>query len=185
MVGQLINSLINHQGWHLGACWCPSPNYNARPAGASISLLVVHNISLPPNQFGGDQVESFFCNQLNCDEHPYFDQLRNLKVSAHFFIKRTGELLQFVSCNDRAWHAGKSVFNGQPDCNDYSIGVELEGADHIQYTDAQYQQLNQLGADLRNHYTTLSHCTGHSDIAPGRKSDPGAAFKWERLAWPS
>ncbi len=177
--------MINDQGWHLGAKWAPSPNFNIRPDGAQISLFVVHNISLPPNQFGGDQVQQFFCNQLDCDQHDYFDQLRDLKVSAHFYIKRTGELIQFVSTEHRAWHAGASSYKGIDNCNDYSIGVELEGADHIEYTGEQYAQLNKLAQDLKERYVNLVDVAGHCDIAPGRKTDPGPSFNWELLAWHS
>lgn len=159
----------------------PSPNYNARPIGTQPYLLVIHNISLPPNQFHGQAVTQFFQNQLDFDEHPWFDQIRNITVSAHFFIRRDGEIVQFVSTNDRAWHAGVSRFNGLENCNDFSIGIELEGADHIPYTQAQYQRLTALTNLLHQRYTFSAIC-GHEHIAPIRKTDPGPAFDWQHYA---
>ena len=160
-----------------------SPNYNERPVEEPISLLVVHNISLPPNQFGGDYVERLFCNHLDCSEHPYFSQLVGLEVSAHVFIKRTGEVLQFVPFNKRAWHAGVSQFDGKPNCNDFSIGIELEGADDVPYEDTQYTSLVAVTLALIETYPSMSieNIVGHSDIAPGRKTDPGPAFDWPRF----
>jgi len=172
--------IINDKGILAGAPYIPSPNFDARPAGAAISLLVVHGISLPPDQFGGDEVPRLFTNTLDCSLHPYFDLLRGMRVSAHFYIRRSGRILQFVSCNDRAWHAGTSVWRGRERCNDFSIGVELEGADHLPYAERQYEALAQLSDALLKRYPTAD-IVGHSDVAPGRKTDPGEAFDWTRL----
>lgn len=165
------------------ARWCPSPNYGPRPEGASISLLVVHNISLPPGQFGGDAIERFFCNQLDASAHPYFETIAGMAVSSHLLIRRDGSPVQFVSLLDRAWHAGRSCFRGEEECNDFSIGIELEGADDIPYTDAQYQVLVQLSQMIMTAWPeiTADRITGHSDIAPGRKTDPGPAFDWSHF----
>lgn len=169
-------------GWLNGATHVPSENYNARPS-AEISVLVIHNISLPPGEFGTGMVEAFFTNKLPTDAHPYFAGIAHLTVSAHFFIKRCGAITQFVSCLDRAWHAGVSSFAGREACNDFSLGIELEGQDHLAYSDAQYSSLNQLVSELTYHYPliTTERICGHSDIAPGRKTDPGPAFDWQRL----
>ena len=169
-------------GWLQGAQHLPSGNFNARPS-SEISLLVIHNISLPPGQFGTGMVEALFTNQLPVDAHPYFADIAHLKVSAHFFIKRDGAITQFVSCLDRAWHAGVSQFNQRENCNDFSLGIELEGEDDRAYSDAQYQSLNQLVDELTKHYPmiTAQRICGHSDIAPDRKTDPGPAFNWQRL----
>ena len=158
-----------------------SPNCDERPAGIAVSLLVVHAISLPPGQFGGGSIEAFFTNSLDSDAHPYFREIEGLKVSAHFLIRRDGELIQFVPCALRAWHAGVSVWNGRERCNDFSVGVELEGCDEQCFEPAQYQMLNRLGAALRQRYP-IDAIVGHSDIAPGRKSDPGPGFDWSRAA---
>lgn len=163
-----------------GARYLPSPNFDQRPEDQPISLLVVHNISLPPNEFGGDGVVELFTNRLDPSAHPYYATIRDLRVSAHFLIRRDGELIQFVPCELRAWHAGESCWQGRERCNDFSIGVELEGADDIAYTDAQYGTLADLAAGLFAHYGILQ-LAGHADIAPGRKTDPGAAFDWARL----
>lgn len=165
------------------ARWCPSPNFGPRPEGASISLLVVHNISLPPGQFGGDAIERFFCNQLDASAHPYFETIAGMAVSSHLLIRRDGSPVQFVSLLDRAWHAGRSCFRGQEECNDFSIGIELEGADDIPYTDAQYQTLTHLSQMIMTAWPeiTADRITGHSDIAPGRKTDPGPAFDWSHF----
>ncbi|HEY7774341.1 MAG TPA: 1,6-anhydro-N-acetylmuramyl-L-alanine amidase AmpD [Marinagarivorans sp.] len=170
-------------GWLDGVRHCPSPNYNQRPAGCEISLLVIHNISLPPEQFGGDFIEQFFCNTLDCSQHPYFETIKDLQVSAHGLITRDGEFIQFVNFNDRAWHAGRSSFEGRAECNDYSIGIELEGADHLPYTTEQYDTLLCVIKALQRHYPFITgeRITGHSDIAPGRKTDPGPAFDWSFL----
>lgn len=169
-------------GWLSGATHLPSDNYNSRPSG-EISLLVIHNISLPPKQFGTGMVEALFTNQLPVDAHPFFAEIAHLKVSAHFFIKRNGAITQFVSCLDRAWHAGVSSFQGRDNCNDFSIGIELEGVDDLAYTEAQYQSLNALSNELIKHYPmiTSERICGHSDIAPNRKTDPGPAFQWQQL----
>lgn len=160
--------------------WCPSPNFGPRPEGAPISLLVVHNISLPPGEFGGPYIEDFFCNRLNPGDHPYFETIASLQVSAHALIRRDGSVVQFVSCLDRAWHAGRSCFAGVVECNDFSIGIELEGADDVPYTDAQYHKLAQLAELIMAAWPEISpdRITGHCDIAPGRKTDPGPAFQW-------
>lgn len=165
------------------ARWCPSPNFGPRPEGASISLLVVHNISLPPGQFGGDAIERFFCNQLDASAHPYFETIAGMAVSSHLLIRRDGSPVQFVSLLDRAWHAGRSCFRGEKECNDFSIGIELEGADYIPYTDAQYQTLTHLSQMIMTAWPeiTADRITGHSDIAPGRKTDPGPAFDWSHF----
>ena len=169
-------------GWCQGVRHCPSPNFNQRPAG-EISLLVIHNISLPPGQFGTGKVQQFFQNCLQCHEHPFFEEIAELQVSAHFLIERDGAITQFVSCLDRAWHAGISWFEGRDNCNDFSLGVELEGTDDLPYTDAQYARLAELTRQLLDAYPALStqRIRGHCDIAPGRKTDPGPAFDWPRL----
>ena len=159
----------------------PSPNHNTRPHGTQPYLLVIHNISLPPNQFEGDAVVQFFQNQLDFDSHPWFNQIRDLKVSAHFFIRRDGVIVQFVSTYDRAWHAGISTFNGRDNCNDFSIGIELEGADVIPYTETQYQRLSQLTDRLSQRHP-IRAVQGHEHIAPVRKTDPGPAFDWQHYA---
>lgn len=161
---------------------CPSPNFNQRP-DTPISLVVVHNISLPPRQFGGAYIEQLFTNCLNPHEHAYFAQIAHLQVSAHLLIRRTGELVQFVPFTARAWHAGQSSYQGRANCNDFSIGIELEGADDIPYEQVQYQQLARVIACLKQHYPAIAeHITGHSDIAPERKTDPGSAFDWSMLS---
>lgn len=169
-------------GWLQSALQCPSPNCNERPEGVEPSLLVIHCISLPPGVFVGREIREFFCNQLDCDQHPYFDQIRNLEVSAHLLIERDGTTVQFVSLDQRAWHAGVSCWKGRDNCNDFSIGIELEGTDTGAYTDAQYQRLADVTALLRQHYPAIStdRVVGHSDIAPGRKTDPGPGFDWAR-----
>ncbi len=163
--------------------WCPqairlaSPNFDSRPSGVGPELLVIHNISLPPGQYGGPWIADLFLNRLNCDAHPYFDQLREHRVSAHFLIRRNGELVQFVSANDRAWHAGASSFRGRDRCNDFSIGVELEGADSEIFAEEQYVILAALTSALCQQYP-LSAVIGHEHIAPARKTDPGPCFNW-------
>lgn len=162
------------------ARWCASPNFNQRPAGQTPSLLVVHNISLPPGHFSGDAVERFFCNQLDPSAHPYFQTIADLKVSSHLLVRRDGSTLQFVNLLERAWHAGRSSFQGEDECNDFSVGIELEGTDDTPYTVAQYQQLAVLARLIMSAWPTITpeRITGHSDIAPGRKTDPGPAFDW-------
>ena len=164
------------------AKWVPSPNYDERPEGAIVDLLVIHNISLPAGKFDGDYVEQLFTNCLDCDVHPDFRDLKDLKVSSHFFIKRNGELIQFVNCNLRAWHAGISEYNGRINCNDFSLGIELEGTDDKPFTDTQYLRLSELTKILMLLYPSLTteNIVGHSDIAPSRKSEPGAMFDWYR-----
>lgn len=169
-------------GWLDTANKTPSPNYNSRPLCARVNLLVIHNISLPPNQFDTPYIELFFQNKLPIDAHPYFRQLEGVEVSSHFLIKRNGSVVQFVSCEDRAWHAGESDFCGESNCNDYSIGIELEGADDIPYTDEQYYALIELTNDITKAYPdiTKERITGHQHIAPLRKTDPGESFDWDR-----
>lgn len=174
--------LDSASGWCDGIRHCPSPNFNSRPAG-EISLLVIHNISLPPAQFKTGKVQSFFQNQLDVNEHPYFAGIAELRVSAHFLIERDGEVTQFVSCLDRAWHAGVSWFQGREACNDFSIGIELEGTDEQPFAEAQYVALIELTRQLRRAFAAITpdRICGHSDIAPGRKTDPGPYFDWARF----
>ncbi len=169
-------------GWVREARRVPSPNFGPRPEACEPELLVIHNISLPPRCYGSDCIERFFTNHLDWDEHPYFEEIRGVEVSAHFLIQRTGALVQFVNCGERAWHAGQSCFEGRGNCNDFSIGIELEGTDDDPYTDAQYATLAALTQVLISHYSGISptKIVGHSDIAPGRKTDPGSAFDWLR-----
>lgn len=183
MVTRPFPQTLRDTGRLPGARWCPSPNYGPRPPGAEISLLVVHNISLPPGQFGGPEIEAFFCNRLDPDAHPYFREIAGLQVSAHALIRRDGHLVQFVSLLDRAWHAGRSCFEGQQECNDFSIGIELEGTDDLPYTDQQYRRLAQVAGWLMAAWPEITpeRITGHSDIAPGRKTDPGPAFDWRHF----
>jgi AmpD protein len=157
-----------------------SPNRDARPEGTVVSLLVVHGISLPPGEYGGDAVTRLFTNRLDPRAHPYYAAIASIKVSAHFLIRRDGELIQFVSCFERAWHAGASAWKGRESCNDFSIGVELEGADDTAYAAAQYTMLARLVRVLRRAFP-IGDIVGHADIAPGRKTDPGPAFDWARL----
>ena len=166
--------------WLPAARRVPSPNYNERPIGTTISLLVIHNISLPPGGFGGDYITQLFCNQLDPNEHPYFASIHALQVSAHLLIRRDGEIVQYVPFTKRAWHAGVSSFHGQDNCNDYSIGIELEGADDVPYEQAQYDQLINITRAIMKTFPAITQerIVGHSDIAPSRKTDPGAAFDW-------
>ncbi|MDJ0879454.1 MAG: 1,6-anhydro-N-acetylmuramyl-L-alanine amidase AmpD [Halieaceae bacterium] len=170
-------------GWLGGAQRCPSPNCNARPDAEEIGLLVIHNISLPPGEYGTGCVQQFFCNDLDCDAHPYFGEIRGMEVSSHLLIERDGAVTQFVSFDERAWHAGVSNFQGRENCNDFSIGIELEGCDTEAYTDAQYEALAAITRELMRAYPAITRdrITGHSDIAPGRKTDPGPAFDWPRF----
>ncbi|WP_028301788.1 1,6-anhydro-N-acetylmuramyl-L-alanine amidase AmpD [Oceanospirillum beijerinckii] len=165
--------------WLKQAKRVPSPNYNERPDQV-LDLLVIHNISLPPKQFGSPYVEQFFTNCLDHDLHPFFDEIRGVEVSAHLFIRRDGEVIQFVPLNKRAWHAGKSSFQGRENCNDFSIGIEMEGYDDCPYTSEQYARLAEISAEIISYYPSIlpEHIVGHSDIAPGRKTDPGPAFDW-------
>ena len=159
-----------------------SPNFNDRPNSSDIRLLVIHSISLPPNNYGGDYVKDFFLNKLQSSEHEYFENIKNLKVSSHLFINRAGEVLQFVPFDKRAWHAGESSFKGELNCNDYSIGIELEGNEIDPYTDEQYFSLIKATRELINFYPRVNskNIVGHSDIAPDRKTDPGKSFDWKR-----
>lgn len=166
--------------------WCPqarridSPNFGPRPADTAITLAVIHSISLPPGIYGGDEIERLFTNRLDWDAHPYFDQIRGAEVSSHFVIRRDGELLQFVSGNDRAWHAGKSSWQGRDNCNDYSLGIELEGLEDLPFEPVQYQALVTLLQQARQAYP-IDQIAGHEHVAPGRKRDPGRAFEWATL----
>lgn len=175
-----MGSGIDEDGWLPSALRIDSPNFDARPSGIDISLIVVHAISLPPSEFGGDHIVRLFTNSLDPSVHPFFASIFTLRVSAHFLIRRNGELIQFVSCRDRAWHAGASIFDGRECCNDFSIGIELEGCDELPFENPQYSQLLALIASLSAAYP-VRMCVGHSDIAPGRKSDPGPCFDWKRL----
>ena len=169
-----------HDGWLAGVHQLPSPNFGPRPKSAHIDLLVVHSISLPPGQYGTGCVQQLFTNQLNWDAHPYFQSMRGLEVSSHFFIERSGQVWQFVSANARAWHAGASRWRGRENCNDDSIGIELEGLEGLTFEDAQYLALQQLCEAIAQHYP-LRYVAGHEHIAPGRKQDPGPGFDWPRL----
>jgi N-acetyl-anhydromuramoyl-L-alanine amidase len=157
-----------------------SPNCDDRPPGQAVTLVVVHSISLPPGEFGGDAIERLFTNSLDCSAHPYFEELRGLRVSAHFLIRRGGGIIQFVPCGKRAWHAGESCYAGRSRCNDFSIGIELEGTGDTAYSDLQYEVLSSLIDALGAHYP-IDGVVGHSEIAPGRKFDPGPSFDWKRL----
>ena len=167
-------------GWYRFARSLPSPNFGTRPAQSHIDLIVIHSISLPPGEFGTGQVQRLFMNQLDWDAHPYFESIRGLQVSAHFFITRRGELWQFVSCEQRAWHAGQSDYRGRANCNDDSIGIELEGLEGDSFEDPQYESLASLCSALARAYP-IAHVAGHEHVAPGRKHDPGAEFDWQRL----
>lgn len=180
---------MNQDGIVPEALWIGSPNYDDRPQHLKtnlsqtlpdISLIVVHNISLPPNEYGGNGIIELFTNTLNPDAHPYYAEICTRRVSAHFLIRRDGQLLQFVSCLQRAWHAGVSQWQGRERCNDFSVGIELEGSDFESFTVVQYSMLNALIAILKDTYAIMS-IVGHSDIAPGRKTDPGPFFDWEKL----
>jgi AmpD protein len=175
------------QGWYRFAHCVASPNFGPRPEASTIDLIVLHSISLPPGVYGGDEVQRLFTNTLDWDAHPYFQQIRGMQVSAHFFIRRDGALLQFVSCDARAWHAGASTWRGRANCNDDSIGIELEGLEGETFEAAQYEALSALCAAIGQHYP-IRHVAGHEHIAPGRKQDPGPGFDWAAvkrdLGWP-
>ncbi|MRV74566.1 1,6-anhydro-N-acetylmuramyl-L-alanine amidase AmpD [Duganella sp. FT92W] len=171
---------INADGWCDGAFRYDSPHCNARPDSASIELLVVHNISLPAGRFGGPHVSDLFTGRVDYNADPSFADLRGVQVSAHFFVRRDGRLVQYVSCNDRAWHAGVSQFQGRANCNDFSIGVEMEGTDNVAFSSEQYEVLAQLAQALQNRYP-LRWIMGHEHVAPGRKTDPGPCFDWTLL----
>jgi AmpD protein len=169
-------------GWLLNVEYSPSPNCNERPEEAAIDLLVIHNISLPPGEFGGNWIDDLFHNRLDPDAHPYFSEIHEMEVSAHCLIRRNGEIIQYVPFDKRAWHAGQSAFCGQENCNDFSIGIELEGTDELPFTDAQYKSLASVTAVIQQTYPQITgdRITGHSEIAPERKTDPGPAFDWDR-----
>ena len=182
---------LDMQGWlalSADVTLRPSPNFNERPSDTAVSLLVVHNITLPPGQFGTPYITDLFLNQLDISADPWFVNVDGLKVSAHFVIDRLGHITQFVSCDDRAWHAGASSFEGREQCNDFSIGIELEGTDDVPFEAVQYERLAALTDCLRGRYP-LTAATGHSDIAPGRKTDPGPCFEWSHFRalaqWPA
>jgi N-acetyl-anhydromuramoyl-L-alanine amidase len=169
-----------HEGWWAGARACPSPNFGPRPAGCAVTLAVLHAVSLPPGVFQGDGVRRLFTNTLDWDADPYYEGIRGLQVSAHFFVRRSGRVMQFVSCDQRAWHAGTSSWRGRENCNDWSIGIELEGLDGGHYTRAQYLQTGRLLRVLSRRYP-LAEAVGHEHVAPGRKADPGPGFDWAAL----
>jgi AmpD protein len=174
---------IDAAGWCLQARRVPSPHHNERAAPDDISLLVVHGISLPPGEFGGPFIDDLFMGRLDPDAHPYFAGIHQLRVSAHCLIRRDGELVQYVPFGARAWHAGVSSWQGREACNDFSIGIELEGTDETPYTEAQYRALASLTRAISGRYPAITHekVVGHCDIAPGRKTDPGASFQWDHL----
>jgi AmpD protein len=177
---KINNIVINKKGFLSTARQINSPNFDARPENTSIDMIVVHNISLPPNQYGGEGIMQLFTNQLDPNEHPYYSEIYTRKVSAHFLIRRDGEIIQFVSCLDRAWHAGVSFWKSRERCNDFSIGIELEGSDFEAFEPKQYLALIGLVTKLKKAYP-IKHIVGHSDIAPGRKTDPGPYFDWSHL----
>lgn len=174
------HDVLNAEGWLAGAQHIASPNCDDRPVDEPIQLIVIHNISLPPGKFEGDAVIALFTNRLDWDADPYYEAIRGMRVSTHFFIRRDGSLIQFVPCTKRAWHAGVSRWQGRERCNDFSVGIELEGSDDQPFTDAQYASLNSLIATLMQTYP-IEDIVGHSDIAPGRKTDPGPHFDWARV----
>lgn len=176
----LANKPLWTDGWYQFAIRLPSPNYGPRPAAVKVDLIVLHCISLPPGQFGGDEVQRLFTNQLDWNQHPYFKSIQGTVVSAHFYIRRTGELWQFVSCNDRAWHAGVSSYRGRSNCNDNSIGIELEGVAGNIFENSQYETLTSLCAAILQRHS-VAHIVGHEHVATGRKTDPGTGFDWPRL----
>lgn len=171
---------LDDDGWLTDVNRVVSPNCDARPPGVAIDLAVIHSISLPPGQFGGDAIERLFTNRLDSAAHPYYATISDLKVSAHFLVRRGGGLTQFVPCRQRAWHAGASSWRGRSRCNDFSVGIELEGSDEQSFEAAQYEVLAKVIAELRRHYPIID-IAGHADIAPGRKTDPGPKFDWARL----
>ena len=179
-----IPLVIGKQGWieeiEPNVAIIKSPNFNTRPESSIIDLLVLHNISIPLGRYGGGEIESLFVNKLNTSKKK-FKSLHGLRVSSHFLVKRTGVIVQFVSIRDRAWHAGSSCFFGKENCNNYSIGIELEGTDLEPFTEAQYCMLNKLIESITSFFPSVKHLTGHSFIAPGRKTDPGPFFKWEEI----
>jgi AmpD protein len=181
--GRMTKLFIDDAGWLESVEVIKSPNFDARPENCSIKLVVVHGISLPPGEYGGGHIQNFFCNQLDPSAHEYFASICSMTVSAHCLVERDGNIVQFVSFQGRAWHAGESAWRGEAACNNYSVGIELEGCDDQAYADAQYHSLAGLITALRTRYPDIdiNGVTGHSDIAPGRKTDPGPAFDWEKL----
>ena len=184
----IASSMTINEGQLSAATWLASPNTNKRPQNTSIDTIVIHNISLPPSEFGAcgadgiHYVKALFTNQLDWDAHPYFQTIKGAEVSAHLFIERDGTITQFVNFNERAWHAGRSSYLGRAECNDYSIGIELEGSDFVPFSAAQYEALAKAIVAIYDAYPkTRRHLTGHSDIAPRRKTDPGDYFEWARL----
>lgn len=174
------NNFFNADGWYSECKQLLSPNFNSRPKNIPEYIVVIHSISLPPGIYNNNYIEDFFLNQLDTNAHPYFLQIKDLKVSAHFLIKRNGGLIQFVSCNDRAWHAGESSYQGTENCNDFSIGIELEGDDKTPYENDQYIKLIELLECLKKEYN-VHDIVGHSDISPNRKTDPGPLFDWKKI----
>ena len=174
------NNFFNTDGWYSECKQLSSPNFNSRPKNIPEYIVVIHSISLPPGIYNNNYIEDFFLNQLDTNAHPYFLQIKDLKVSAHFLIKRNGGLIQFVSCNDRAWHAGDSSYQGTENCNDFSIGIELEGDDKTPYENDQYIKLIELLGCLKKEYN-VHDIVGHSDISPNRKTDPGPLFDWKKI----
>jgi AmpD protein len=168
-------------GWWQRAARRPSPHFGPRPNGVDVSLVVLHSISLPPGEYGGPAVEQLFTGRLDADAHPYYATIRGLEVSAHFFVRRDGAVMQFVSCDDRAWHAGRSAWRGRENCNDWSVGIELEGLEGERFEPAQYRQLATLLRALARRYP-IDEIVGHEHVAPGRKRDPGPGFDWAQLA---
>ena len=179
-LGEASDFDIDEDGWGAAAPRIASPNFDERPAGENVSLIIVHAISLPPGQFGGEGVTRLFTNTLEVASHPYYAEISHLRVSAHFLIRRDGALIQYVSCNKRAWHAGVSSWKNRERCNDYSIGIEVEGCDDVVFAEAQYVCLSRLIGALIARYP-IDSVVGHSDVAPGRKTDPGPCFEWRRL----
>jgi N-acetyl-anhydromuramoyl-L-alanine amidase len=171
---------IDDQGWALDVIRLESPNFDARPDGATVDLIVIHNISLPPSQFGDDWIDDLFLNRLDPTAHPYFETIHTFQVSSHFLIKRDGTVKQYVSCDDRAWHAGASAWRGRTRCNDFAIGIELEGDDYSAFESVQYNVLKRLTESLLEKYPSIQGIAGHSEIAPDRKTDPGVHFDWLR-----
>jgi N-acetyl-anhydromuramoyl-L-alanine amidase len=176
-----VGTRVDSDGWLSGADRILSTNHDPRPAGQAIRLIVIHAISLPPGEFGGDAVTALFTNRLDPAAHPYFAAIADRRVSSHFFIRRDGQLMQFVSCRQRAWHAGISCWRGVERCNDFSLGIELEGDDRVDFTAVQYRVLKSLIASLYERFP-IEAIVGHADIAPGRKTDPGPHFDWPQLA---
>ena len=180
MIKAMPGDALWANGWYRFARQLPSPNCGPRPAQADVDLVVLHSISLPPGHYGGNEVQALFTNQLDWNAHPYFGSIRGMQVSSHFYIRRQGELWQFVSCDDRAWHAGVSHYRGRDNCNDDSIGIEFEGQDGEDFEPAQYETLQALMSAVTHRYA-IAHIAGHEHIAPGRKTDPGVGMDWALL----